>query len=334
MEATIENRLVQANFFQFEGSTAGNNLKGRTRRIFTGNNLVIHRVIGIIINGVPIFRGNAMHKPVGVITRTADHRPYRAIARVDGYYRRCSRSGSNTGAAQKSKMLIGKSFQLLLQLVIYRQLQIFAGNRLHGIVMLDNVTGNVNLLHKGAILTAKIFIISLFQSGLTDKTALSNILEQALLNFIGTYLAYVTQSMYSKLMIRVIADRLHGKHNLRHIAALFLYFRYHLLIKIIFQHNRFIKIFASLNFSVNFFYRHLQQIAEALQCFRFIAGLLLQYYGITGQIVYQLFAFTIINNSTGSKNTRLAQPVAVRLLGVVITAPQLQINHSSQQHSK
>ena len=200
--------------------------------------------------------------------------------------------------------------------------------------MLDNITGNVNLLHKGAVLTAQIFIISLFQSGLTDKTALSNILEQALLNFISTYLAYVTQSMYSKLMIRVIADRLHRKHNLRHIAALFFYFGYHLLIKIIFQHNRFIKIFTRLNFSVNFFYRHLQQITEALQCFRFIAGLLLQYYRISRQIVNQLFALTIINNSTGSKNTRLAQPVAVRLLGVVITAPQLQINHSSQQHSK
>ena len=34
----------------------------------------------------------------------------------------------------------------------------------------------------------------------------------------------------------------------------------------------------------------------------------------------------IINNSAWSKNTRLAQPVAVRLLSVVITAPQLQIN--------
>ena len=275
-----------------------------------------------------------MHKPVGVIAWTAYHRPYRTVTRIDGYYRRCSRSGSNTGASQKGKMLICKSLQLLLQLVIYRQLQIFAGNRLHGIVMLDNVTGNVNLLHKGAVLTAQIFIISLFQSALTDKTSLTNILKQSLLNFIGAYLAYVTQSMYSKLMIWVIADRLHRKHNLRHIAALFFYFGYHLLIKIIFQHNRFIKIFTRLNFSVNFFYRHLQQITEALQCFRFIAGLLLQYYGITGQIIYQLFTFAIINNSAWSKNTRLAQPVAVRLLSVVITAPQLQINHSSQQHSK
>ena len=216
-----------------------------------------------------------MHKPVGVIAWTAYHRPYRTVTRIDGYYRRCSRSGSNTGASQKGKMLICKSLQLLLQLVIYRQLQIFAGNRLHGIVMLDNVTGNVNLLHKGAVLTTQIFIISLFQSALTDKTSLTNILKQSLLNFIGAYLAYVTQSMYSKLMIWIITDRLHRKHNLRHIAALFFYFRYHLLIKIIFQHNRFIKIFTRLNFSVNFFYRHLQQITEALQCFRFIAGLLL-----------------------------------------------------------
>lgn len=101
-----------------------------------------------------------MHKPVGVINRTADHCSYRAITRIDGYYCRSSRSGSNTGAAQESKMLIGKSFQLLLQLVINRQLQIFARNRLNGIVMLDNIAGNVNLLHKGAILTAQIFIIA------------------------------------------------------------------------------------------------------------------------------------------------------------------------------
>ena len=216
-----------------------------------------------------------MHKPVGVINRTADHCSYRAITRIDGYYCRSSRSGSNTGAAQESKMLIGKSFQLLLQLVINRQLQIFARNRLNGIVMLNNIAGNVNLLHKGAILTAQIFIIAFFQSALTNKTSLTNILKQSLLNFIGAYLAYVTQSMYSKLMIWIITDRLHRKHNLRHIAALFFYFGYHLLIKIIFQHNRFIKIFTRLNFSVNFFYRHLQQITEALQCFRFIAGLLL-----------------------------------------------------------
>ena len=192
MKAAVENGLVQANLFQLEGSTTSNNLKGGTRRIFACDNLVIHREISVIINGVPIFRGNAMYKPVRIIARTADHRPHRAIARVDGYYCRRSRSRSNTTVAQVSKMLIGKLLQLLLQLIIKRQLQIFTGYRLYRIVMLNNITCNVNLLHKGAILTAQIFIISLFQSGLTNKTALSNILKQALFNFIGTNLAHIT----------------------------------------------------------------------------------------------------------------------------------------------
>ena len=202
-----------------------------------------------------------MHEPVGIVAGTAHHRAHSAIARVERHNCRCPCARCNTGITQISQMLIGKLLQLCLQLIIQRQLQALALHRLNGIVMLDDIAANVNLLHKGAVYAAQILVIAFFQAFLADNTALRNVLEQVSFHFILADLAHIAQGVYSQLVIRIVANRLHRQHNLRHITALLLDTRHQLDIQIIFEHNRLIIIGAGLNFFLDILNRHIQQRA-------------------------------------------------------------------------
>ena len=73
MAPAVEDHFIRRNFFQFQGGRTGNELKGRARRIFTGNDPVFHRMVGVIIDHGPFFFRNAPRKPVGVIGRSAGH---------------------------------------------------------------------------------------------------------------------------------------------------------------------------------------------------------------------------------------------------------------------
>ena len=71
--AAVEDQFVRRNLFQFQGGGAGNNLKGRARRIFAGNGPVFHGVIGIVVDLRPFGFRNPPGKPVRIIRRAAGH---------------------------------------------------------------------------------------------------------------------------------------------------------------------------------------------------------------------------------------------------------------------
>ena len=63
-------------------------LKGRTWRVLTRYGLVVHRMIGIVVEFVPILRRNPMGKQIRVKSRTADHREDFTGLRVHGHHGR------------------------------------------------------------------------------------------------------------------------------------------------------------------------------------------------------------------------------------------------------
>ena len=94
MEAAVVNGLIHSHLVQLKGGTTGNDFKGRARRIFTTDNLVIQRVGIIIIDTIPILRGDTMHKKIGVIAGTAHHGAHSTITRVQCHHCRGPRTRS------------------------------------------------------------------------------------------------------------------------------------------------------------------------------------------------------------------------------------------------
>ena len=91
---------------------------------------------------------------------------------------------------------------------------------------------------------------------------------------------------------------------------------------------------AFLDFLFNHIHRNIQKLADMLQRFRLIIGLLLQHHRIAGQIIHQLLPILVENQATGSDNSGLTQAIAIGLLSVIFTTPQLQIYHAPYQNDK
>ena len=140
--------------------------------------------------------------------------------------------------------------------------------------------------------------------------------------------------MHRQLLIRIITNRLHSKHHLGHIATLLFYFSHHFHVQIIFQQNGLIIIATLFNLLLNIGHRNIQELANMLQRLGLIVGLLLQHHCIARQIIDQLLAILIKNESPRRNNAGLAQTVAIGLLRVVLATPQLQIHHAPHQNHK
>ena len=105
MSTGVENHLIRCNFFQLQGSSPGNQLKGRPGRIFTGNNTIFHRMVGISVYLLPFRLRNSACKPVGVVCRPAGHGQNGPRIGIDGH------SGNTADTDSLSDLSIHSLFQ-------------------------------------------------------------------------------------------------------------------------------------------------------------------------------------------------------------------------------
>ncbi|MPN41795.1 hypothetical protein SDC9_189350 [bioreactor metagenome] len=80
----IQDFLLRCHLAQFQSCCAGNNLKRRSRRIFTINHSVLHGVKGIIIDRFPVLFRNTAIEQIRIKRRPADHSQDFARFGIDG----------------------------------------------------------------------------------------------------------------------------------------------------------------------------------------------------------------------------------------------------------
>ena len=199
--AAVKNLFFGRYLAKLQRRRAGNNFKRRTRRIFTTDNFIAHRIVRVIINDIPVFFTDAVHKKVRVESRAAYHGTHSTCFRVDSNNCRCPCPRCHPGRTQISQMLIHSFFHAQLQIFIYCKFKAFAWHRVYLPKLLNYIASNVNFFVITAVLAAHITVVSFFQPKLANHTANRHIFVRAFCNIVIAYFANIANGMYRKFFI-------------------------------------------------------------------------------------------------------------------------------------
>ena len=206
--AGVKNLLLRSYLCLGQGCRAGDNLEGGARRILTGNGLVVHRIIRIVVDYRPVLGGNAIDEKIGVKGRTADYGQHLAGLRVQSHS--CRRMGANL-----HQLLIDGLFRCRLNFLIDSQVQVIAGNRIFLAQHLHRLAGNIHLHLLAAVSAPQVLVIDLFQPELADDVTA---LVALILLFFQLRIAdftYIAIGMGALGLVNIIADRQDLHYNPR-----------------------------------------------------------------------------------------------------------------------
>ena len=213
--AGVEDLLVRRDDALGQGSRARDDLEGGARRVLTRDGLVVHRVVRVIVELVPVLRRDAMCKEVRVEGRAADHREDLAGLRVHDDGRRCMR-------ADLRELLVDGLLGCLLQVDIDREFEIIARDRLLAAEDLHGLARHVDLDLLAAVLAAQLLVVDLLEAELADDVAGLVALVLHLLELGVIDLTDVAEGMRALLLEDVVADWRHFDDDAGVLALLLL----------------------------------------------------------------------------------------------------------------
>ena len=213
--AGVEDLLVRRDDALCQGSRTRDDLEGRARRVLTRDGLVVHRVVRVIVELVPVLRRDAMREKVRVEGWTADHREDLAGLRIHDDGRRCVRTDLR-------ELLVDGLLGRLLQVDIDREFEIIARNRLLAAEDLHRLARHVDLDLLAAVLAAQLLVVDLLEAELADDVAGLVALVLHLLELSVVDLTDVAEGMRALLLEDVITDWRHFDDDTGVLALLLL----------------------------------------------------------------------------------------------------------------
>ena len=249
--ARVENLLVRPHHALGECRRTRDDFERRARWILARNGLVIHRMIGVVVEFVPVLFADTMCEEVRIKGGAADHRKNFARLRIHDH-------GGCRVSMNLCQLLIHGFFRCLLQVLVDGQLHIeprlrvFAADDAHGFAR------DINLHLFTAIRAAQVFIVDLFETEFTDDIARLVALVLFLLQLCIVDFRYIAKDMRAHLFQDVVANRLHLDDHAWIVVLMFLDdihdVRGHILL-----HADGVKTTMCRNLAVDFLYWHLDQ---------------------------------------------------------------------------
>ena len=155
--ARIIDRLLRRALAHFQRGQRHERLEGRAGRVGTVDRTVDHRLVGVLVQLLPVLRCDAVHEQVGVVGRGRHQGKDTAGAGVDG----------DQGAFAIAEGLFGD----FLQFDVERQLQVVAGDRRDALQAAQGAAAGVDLDLLVAGLAVQFEFVMLLQAGLADMVS-------------------------------------------------------------------------------------------------------------------------------------------------------------------
>ena len=248
--AGVKNLFLRRNLCLGKSCRAGNNLEGGARRVLTGNGLVIHRIVRVVVDYRPILGGNAVDEKIGVKSWTADYCQHLTGLRVQCHGCRCM--GTNL-----HQLLIYGLFRGCLNFLIYGQVQVIAGNGIFPAQHLHRLAGNIHLYLLATVSATQVLVIDLLKPELADDVTALVALILLLFQLRIADFAYIAIGMGALCLVNIIADRQNLHYNPR-IQILLLRDNRSQLRPHIGLDADGVKAHMGSNLAMNFLHRHIQ----------------------------------------------------------------------------
>ena len=213
--ARVEDLLVRRDDALRQGSRTRDNLESRARRILTRDGLVVHRVIRIVVELIPVLRRDAVRKEVRVEGRAADHRENLARLRIHDDGGRCM-------GADLRELFVNGLLGRLLQFDVDRELEVIARYRLLAAENLHGLARHVDLDLLATVLAAQLLVVDLLDAEFADDVAGLVALVLHLLELGVVDLTDVAKGVRAFLLENVVADWRDLDDDTRVLALLFL----------------------------------------------------------------------------------------------------------------
>ena len=167
MLAAVKNPLCRRHDFCFQRSRPRNDLEQGSGRIHGCNGTVLHRMIFIINNLIPVSSWNSFAEAVRIITWFADHSQYAAV-RINRYSRssRCI----NTWFRQNLDLGINRILCSFLQVGIKCQSDIVSGNGRCTADITDRLPRSIDFNCFWSVFPFKVLVVFPFDSGSSDQS--------------------------------------------------------------------------------------------------------------------------------------------------------------------
>ena len=200
--AGVEDLFLRRHLVLYKRRRACDNLKGRARRILSRNRLVVHGVKRVVVQDIPVLRGDAARKEIRVECGAADHGKHLARLRVHD-------DSSCRVRMDDGKLLIDGALRRLLDVLVDGEDEIIARHRRLTSEDLHGPSRYIDLHLIAALDAANILIVDAFQSELADDVAGFIPLVLALFKLHLVDFAHVAKDVCRILAVYVVT---HGKN--------------------------------------------------------------------------------------------------------------------------
>ena len=152
MASRVVDDLVRRDNILLQGGYARDDLEGRSRRIFARDRLVVHRMIGVVVDELPVLRRYAVDEEIRIERRAAHEREHLARLRIHD-------DGSRCIGADGGKLLVDGALGGNLNHRVDRQHEIVARNRFFRAEVVHGLARDIDLDLPSAVRAAHRLVI-------------------------------------------------------------------------------------------------------------------------------------------------------------------------------
>ena len=317
----VENQFLRTDLMRFQACRTGDDLEGRTGGVFAVDDLVVQRMMGIVVDAVPVFGRNTADEPVRIEVRPRGQGFHRPRIGIHGH-------GRGRLHTQFRQVVVHGVFQRLLQPVVDGQHQVPARPGRLPRQLLDHPAPYVDLLGLAAVHAAQIPVVHPFQTVLADDAALGQPLVAAPGHLFFRNFAHVPEHMGGQAGIHVPADGLRIKRHAGQVPGILFQDRDFLHAQFRLEGYRFVGLFRFRDFRPDVLLRHAQNGGEPPD---FVIRQLVPRHD--GQhegryVIGQDNAVAIVDLAARRHEEDAAHAVSVRLGAVIQALVQLQPRHA------
>ena len=251
MPPRIKNLFLRCDLVLCKCRRSRHNLKRRTGRIFSRNRLVIHRMIGIVVEHIPVHGRDSARKEIRIERGTTHHREDLTCLGVHHDRRRSM--GMDGG-----KLIVNRTLGCLLDVAVNCQYKVISRYRGLTSQNLHRASRDVHLNLLTAFDAAHFLVIDTLKTKFTDDIAGLIPLTLAALQLLLVDLADITEYMCSIFAENIVAYRQYLDNNTRITVFLLLDNGNYIGQDIVFNTN-WIKTDMRINFLLNLLDRYMNQ---------------------------------------------------------------------------
>ena len=326
MTSRVVDDLIRRDDIFLQCGSARDDLEGRSWRVLARDRLVVHRMIRVLVDNLPILRRYAVDEEVRIEGRTAHESEHLARLRIHDDRRR--RVGADGG-----KLLIDGAFGGDLDRRIDREDEVVARDRLFRAEVVHGLARNIDLDLPAAVRAAHRLVVDALQAKLADDVARLVAFRLALFQLLVADLADVTEDMRPPRLVDVIADRLRLDHDARVLVALFLDDRIDLRADVLLDAYG-IEADMRVDLLVDLFRRHMKEHGQSLD--DILGNRTRQWQERHGEAraVHDEGRAVAVEEIAARRDARDdADAVAVRKARIIVAVVDLEIDEPQQKHN-